>query len=219
MEKIDFVVFDYNGTITDDGEIGRESCNRVLEELYGLPRITLEKFRDTFGTPWIDFYVLNGVRREDINIPTHQKIYQDAHTTLAKNGLRLRKYARETLQFLKQRGVKLGLLSSRNIEDLTNELRQVGIYELFDAVVGEDHIHEDGIKSEKKADKLIHLLGIADASKVLYVGDMIQDIDIAREQGFISGAITGGWQSSRRLEEKNPDYLFNSLNEIQSLFD
>jgi len=219
MENIKFVVFDYNGTITDDGKIGWESCNRVLETLYGLPRISLQRFRDTFGTPWIDFYVLNGVKREDVDIPTHQKVYQNAHTTLAKEGLRSREQVRTTLQFLKEKGIKLGLLSSRNIEDLTNELKQLKIYDIFDAVVGEDHIHEDGTKAEKKTDRLISLLGIENSSQVMYVGDMIQDIDIAKEHGFVSGAIIGGWQSSTRLQAKNPDHLFNSYSELRVLFE
>ena len=218
MKGIDFVVFDYNGTITDDGEIGWQSCNRVLEELYGLSGISLERFRDTFGTPWVDFYILNGVRREDIHISTHQKLYQEAHTKLAKKGLRLRGYTKETLQLLREKGIRLGLLSSRNMEDLTNELRQLGVYDFFDAIVGEDHIHEDGTKAEKKTDRLIDILGITDSSRVLYVGDMVQDADLAREYGFVLGLITGGWQSSKRLEEKDPDYLFRSYLEIMSLF-
>jgi isopentenyl-diphosphate delta-isomerase len=214
---IKYVCFDANGTIFDDVGIGLESCNRLLE-YYGRPRISLECFQDTFTTPWIDFYKIHGVHLEKIDIPTHQKLYQEAHTSLAKEGLKLRPHTVDTLKYLRDTDFKLAILSSRNIKDLTDELKQTNIYELFHSIIGEDHIHKDGTQAEKKAFKLINELKITDNSQVLYIGDMIPDIRISREHGFVSGIISGGWQSEKRLRAEGPDYFFNSFLEIKHLF-
>jgi phosphoglycolate phosphatase len=214
---IKYVFFDANGTIFDDVEIGLESCNRLLE-YYGRPRISLERFQDTFTTPWLEFYRIHGVLEEQIDIPTHQKLYREAHKSLAKAGLKLRVHTADTLRYLREKDFKLAILSSRNIKDLTDELRQTKIYDLFHAVIGEDHLHQDGTRAEKKAGRLIKELSIIDPAQVLYIGDMIPDIRIAREYGFVSGVIAGGWQSEKRLRAEAPDYFFNSLLEIKHLF-
>jgi len=214
---IKYVCFDANGTIFDDVGIGLESCNRLLE-YYGRPRISLETFQDTFTTPWIDFYKIHGVPIEKIDIPTHQNLYQEAHTSLTKEGLKLRPHTVDTIRYLRDKDFKLAILSSRNIKDLKDELKQTNIYELFHAVIGEDHIHQDGTRAGKKAYRLIKELNITDNSKVLYIGDMIPDIRISREHGFVSGIISGGWQSEKRLRAEGPDYFFNSFLEIKRLF-
>jgi phosphoglycolate phosphatase-like HAD superfamily hydrolase len=212
-----YVVFDLNGTIFDDVKIGLESCNRLLE-YYGRPRISLKRFQDTFTTPWIEFFKINGVLAEQIDIPTHQNLYREVHKSLNKERLKLRPHTEDILKYLREKGMKLGVLSSRNIKDLRDELKQAKIHDLFHAVIGEDHLYTDGTQAEKNTHRLINELGITEPTQVLYIGDMIPDIRIAREYGFASGVIAGGWQSEKRIKTESPDYFFNSFLEIKPLF-
>jgi phosphoglycolate phosphatase len=46
------------------------------------------------------------------------------------------------------------------------------------------------------------------------IGDEIRDIDSAREVGLHSGAVTFGYNSRRALEAHQPDFLFDSYDEL-----
>jgi phosphoglycolate phosphatase len=208
-----YVIFDYNGTLVDDATIGHQACNHLLR-FYKLPAISLQRFRDTFTTPWMDFYFANGVKPEWIKLDAHQREYQTIHTSLLKKELRLAEGVSETLAELKKRNIIIGVLSSRNIQDLTRELKLLGIYSLFDVVVGEPDISKDGNQSRKKADVVIEKLNIADPSSVLYVGDMTFDIKTARDNGFASGVVFGGWQSRERLLNAKPDYVLEKFSDV-----
>lgn len=217
MDKIRWIIFDYNGTLTDDADIGHQATNHMLR-FYRAPEISLQRFRDTFTTPWVDFYALNGVSAERIDIALHQAEYQKIHRRLARDKLKLYSGVRETLELLKKNSITLGVLSSRNDEDLLSELQTLGIAGFFDAIVGEDNITQDGIRSKKKTDKIIEGLSITEPKHTLYIGDMIPDIHNARSCGFKSGIITTGWQSKERLIKENPDFVFDSFQKIKELF-
>ncbi len=51
----------------------------------------------------------------------------------------------------------------------------------------------------------------------MIVGDTVEEIQIAREQGLISVAITGGCASEERLRAENPDYLIHSLHGLKPI--
>lgn len=67
MKKIKYVIFDFNGTLTNDADIGFKSCNHMLK-WYGAKEVTLTRFLDTFTIPWINFYIANGVPKDKIDI-------------------------------------------------------------------------------------------------------------------------------------------------------
>lgn len=217
LKKIKHIIFDYNGTLTNDASIGHKACNHMLK-FYNVPQITFEQFKKTFTTPWIKFYTSNKVKENKINIKKHQEEYQKIHIQLAKKELGLNKGVIETLEHLKQKGFSLSILSSRNIQDLTNELKNLKIIKFFDVIIGEDNICEDGIRAEKQTDKLIEKLNINNPSEIIYIGDTIPDIKIAQKYNFISGIITTGWQDKSLLIKENPDYIFENFIEIKLLF-
>jgi phosphoglycolate phosphatase-like HAD superfamily hydrolase len=166
----------------------------------------------------MDFYCANGVKPEWIKLEAHQREYQAVHTSLIDKELRLADGVAATLAELKKRNIVIGVLSSRNIQDLTRELKLLGVYPLFDVVVGEPDISMDGNQSKKKADVVIEKLKIAKPAEVLYVGDMTFDIKTARDNGFAAGVVFGGWQSRERLLNAKSDYIFEKFSDILKLF-
>lgn len=218
MRKIEIVAFDYNGTLADDASIGHKACNHMLR-FYGQKPVSFNRFRQTFGTPWIDFYTANGVLRSQIDIPTHQAEYQRVSRQLVARELCLHKGVREILDLLRKLGIVLAVLSSRNVEDLNEELIRLGIKDNFALVIGEENVNLDGVRAGKRTDRLIEGLGITNNADVLYIGDMVQDVRLAKEHGFMSGVFTKGWQSPERLSAEKPDHIFDSYKDIQRFFE
>ncbi|MBT3406897.1 HAD family hydrolase [Candidatus Woesearchaeota archaeon] len=214
--KIKQVIFDYNGTITNDAEIGFRATNILLKH-YKAPEIDMQRFKDTFRLPWQEFFIENGVKEEQINIITHQDIYRESHKMLSKEFLKLQQHTKETLEFLRNKGIKIGLLTVRNKKDLTEELNSLGITELFHSISCGNSLYQDGTKCEKNTEKIVKELNITNPEEVLMAGDMLIDIKTARENNFISVAIPNGWQSAERLANASPDYLLDDIQQIQEL--
>ncbi len=57
-----------------------------------------------------------------------------------KHGVPVKPYAKEIIEYLKQRGVKLALASSTYSETVRRQLTKIGIYDSFDAVVTGDQV-------------------------------------------------------------------------------
>jgi|GEM_PF-2116208 len=210
---IKYIIFDFNGTLSNDAEIGFKSCNHMLE-WYGQKPVSFKRFLDTFTLPWINFFLKNGVPEEKINIETHQDEYQKFHKTLLEKELRLKDDVVEVLTELKKKGFTLGVLSARNTEQLKLDLSKLKVAHFFDAIIGEESIYHDGTRLEKDVKSLVHRLKIKEPGSVLYIGDMVIDIKIARKEGFLSGAITGGWQSREHLIAEKPAHFFENFKEI-----
>jgi phosphoglycolate phosphatase-like HAD superfamily hydrolase len=56
-------------------------------------------------------------------------------------------------------------------------------------------------------------------SQVLYVGDMVIDIDTARSAGIAVWAVPTGSEDLARLEQAKPDRLLHSFAELKELAD
>jgi HAD superfamily hydrolase (TIGR01549 family) len=187
-------------------------------KFYGKKQVSFQKFQDTFELPWTKFYIANGVAESDIDIKRHQDEYAKKFSELAKNELKLNSDVVETLKFLKDKGIRLGVLSSRNVVALKKELTEFGISEYFDAIIGTEDLYKDGLHEKKKGHEIKKEMGITDACNVLYVGDMVIDIKTAREHNWKCGVLPHGWQSKEKLVAAKPDFTFNRFSDIQNLF-
>lgn len=215
---LDTLILDYNGTIVDDVSVALTTTNHLLERHYGVQPISLERFRDTMTLPWMELLTSNGVLPENINIESHQKAYRAHSLEIYSTQLRLADGAQETINYIKKLGVKLGILSARNVWDLSDELVRLGVHDLFDVIIGEKYLIDDGSKKNKNGHQVIERLGITAPENALMVGDMTADISVARTFGFRSGVVTYGWNSKHRLEAANPDYIFDTFKDILPLF-
>ena len=56
MKAYTHIIWDFNGTIFDDVQLGIDCANRLLTA-HGLPRIgSVEEYREKFGFPIIEYY-------------------------------------------------------------------------------------------------------------------------------------------------------------------
>ena len=93
------IIWDWNGTLLDDLELSLDSVNVLLEER-NLPKLTVERYKDIFGFPVVNYYVKAGFdfEKEAFEIPAKKyvKLY-----AAGANDLRLFPDATETLNFFK----------------------------------------------------------------------------------------------------------------------
>lgn len=132
------VIFDMDGTIFDSERLVLECWERIGKK-YGIPDIS-EVFMQCIGT--------NKVRTQEIIFGHYGKDFPYEkfsgessvlfHEITEKEGLPVKVGAREILAYLQEQEIPLGLASSTRLAVVTQELRDAGLYEYFQTVVGGD---------------------------------------------------------------------------------
>ena len=205
MSKIKSVIFDWSGVLSSDWDATFHVANEILE-LRGREKMSKQEFRKMYELPWMNFY-------KKINLPI------DPEWEYAEWKKRFPKYyslikplphGKETLEWLKEKGIKSIILSSHNQTLLEKELEEYGYKDLIDAVDGSNNGKREKIHDLMKEHEI-------EAGGTLYVGDMCHDVETAKHAGIISVAVLSGYDSKKKLEAAKPDYILNDVGELPRL--
>ena len=188
------IIWDFNGTLLDDIRAGIDAVNDMLSRR-GLATIdSVERYRELFCFPIIEYYAKLGFDFEK----------EDYYTVLAPEwvALYLENYKRSTLndgaehtlQALAKLGYTQTLLSATEIEMLKGQLRDLGLAQSFAEVWGLDNIHAGGKIGTARAWREAH----PDA-KALFVGDSVHDWEVASAVGADCELFCGGHQNRETL--------------------
>lgn len=195
MKKYEYVIWDFNGTILDDVEASMSSVNKLLVERGLDPMPDFEFYREVFDFPIKKYYAALGFdfvnEPYEVVAPLWVELYNEAvKTSTLKSGVL------DMMKKLKRKGVKQYILSATELEMLRGQLRDLGITEYFEEVLGLDNIHaESKVALGKKLGSRI------DMAKALMIGDTVHDYETAVSMGCDIVLVEGGHQSRRRLLE------------------
>ena len=125
--------------------------------------------------------------------------------------------AETLLQYLKERQVRIGLVTNigkRAIELGMSRLRMAG---LFDVVVTRNDV--ELLKPSGEGIRIaLEKLGAKNAD-ALFVGDSVSDILAAKDGGIKVAIVQGGESAPTSLNAAAPNYLWQSLGELKTLLD
>ena len=181
MKNYEYYLFDADGTLIDTAELiyqafkyscrkfaGKEISADVVKQSIGLPIRTMMEMH--IG-PMPD-------ERYARILPEHMA-YQ---RSIRGDYLKLFPRVAEGLHALKAQGKQLAVVSSRQHETLTLYLQEMGIYDLFDAVVPPEltEKHKPHPEPALKALAMLH----GEAKESLFIGDAEFDMECGRRAGM-----------------------------------
>ena len=189
------IIWDYNGTLLNDVQMCVDVINKLLIKR-DLPTMSVEKYKAMFDFPVKDYYERIGFDfvKESFEIVGTEFIRE--YDIRDKSSL-LHEGSQTLLKEINAAGIKQSILSARKEEQLIEELKQLGIFDQFQKVVGLND-HYAGGKTDNGIN-LISELGIPN-DKILMIGDTKHDAEVAKETGIECVLLTHGHHTRKKLE-------------------
>lgn len=202
---IDTLLVDWSGTLADDLGATLTATNAVFAAYGELP-LDRPTFQREFELPFMRFYgrFLPGRSREEVDA-----CFFTAYEPL-RHQVPLLPAARALLAFARDAGVRVHLFSTMRADLLEAEVARLDLAPLVDGIHG-----SIGDKRRAMGPLLAKLDARPDAT--LFVGDMVHDVEAARQAGVRAVAVATGYTGRAALAEAHPDYLFDDLGEVVAL--
>lgn len=202
------VSFDFDGTVADSVELCLNTFERVLARYLGNKAPSREEIFRQFGRnePGIlrSFLPDNWERA----VEDFYRLHEELHPVMCPEAF---PGIRELLTDLRNRGIKLALVTGRSPETCEISLRLLHLKPFF-----------CGIRTgaPERNDKTAQLLEIAASLKIkpeesLYVGDAASDAEASFRAGV--PCLSAAWAASARIEDLkrvNPDHVFTNIDEL-----
>ena len=206
------VLFDLDGTLIDSIELILSSYRHTLLKHRGETPPN-DVWLAGLGTPlWTQFRLFTDDPDE---IAAMVETYREHN--FAHHDAMVRPYAgvREAVAALHDRGVPLGIVTSKKREGATRGLRRCGFDGMFAVIVAADDVD----RHKPDPEPVRHALAQFDVTPeaAVFVGDSPHDLVAGRAAGVKTAA--GGWGPFARatLEEQQPDYWIDDPAQLGGL--
>lgn len=202
----DYIIWDWNGTLLDDVGAAMNSVNDMLEKR-GMEKIDLVRYKECIGVPIIRFYEeIFDLEKEDYNEILRE--YNAGYLShLAECDLS--EGAREMLEHFRSQGCRQIIVSSSHNGQLLENAEKYGIKDYFEEILGSEDFLADS-----KIERAIEYLEKHPKEKVLVIGDIAHDYEMAEELGADCALLTSGHEKLERLKESNAK-IIDSLLELK----
>lgn len=216
MEKdIKLIIFDFDGTLADTHELIVKTNQEAMKAM-NYPVRDEEAIRKTIGLP-----LEAGIRTlfpelKDEVIPAWCAMYRKVFDVLKTQIVPiLFPEVKETLEWLHGKGYVLTVASSRHSSSLNAFLRDMGIAECFQYVLGADNVAKAKPDPEPVLQTLRDLGYKAD--EALVVGDMPVDILMGARAGAGTVGVTYGNSNRPELTKAGANYVLDHFSELKNV--
>jgi phosphoglycolate phosphatase len=199
------VIFDWSGTLVDDLPAVWKATNHVFTKA-GKPELSLEEFRAEFCLPYQSFfdrYV------PDFPVPQLEAWFHSAFRE-CQDSVVAQPHAREFLEFCRQHGARMTVLSTITSEHFTKQAAATGFAQFFNGT----HL---GVLDKREVIHAVLKENNFLPEETMFVGDMPHDIETAHCGGVHSCAVLTGFSGLEQLRTAGPEMMVEHLGELREI--
>lgn len=202
------VIFDFDGTLADTLPICVDAFQKTVEHFLG-KRLNSEEILSFFGPSEEGSLKQFVPDRLDEALNKFYYYYKEAHLQCPGlfNGIK------EILDYLKNNGVKLALVTGKGRKSCEIALQFYGIENIFEQI--ETGAPQGDVKTEN-IKKVLENLG-ASPEETIYVGDAPTDIIASRANNIsVVSALWGSMTNEKAVKELEPDQIFYNISDFEA---
>lgn len=211
------VLFDLDGTLINSQEGITKGVLYALREYLGIDEPDLESLRCFIGPPLaLMFDQKYHVPAEKIE-PTVAK-YREYYDSIGMNQCELYPGVREMLEHMHKKGYVIGLASSKPERNCVQILKNKGVADDFDYIVGAS-IGPERREKVLVLEEAFRRMDVKDRSEVILIGDTKYDAVGAKKAGIDCVGVTYGFGTREELLEAGAVAVFDTLEEVEAYLD
>ena len=189
MEDFQAVIFDFDYTLADSSRAVIECANTALKGM-GLEPASEDAIRRTIGLSLPDTLVRLAGEQHRNRADEFRRLWRAKSVHVMVDWTTLLPGVETAIEALKNRGLNLGIVSTKFHSPIQAVLRRENLLGKFDAIIGGDDVKQ--FKPDPEGLLLaINQLG-AEAGYTVYVGDNLTDAETARRAGVPFLAVLSG---------------------------
>ncbi len=206
MKRFDLVVWDWDGTIADSTGLIAQALIKAAEES-GLPELSETRARSIIGLGLREsIEVLFGdipeFQAQALVTNYNRNYYANESNILLFSGIA------QTIAAIDKTGCKQAVATGKGRRGLNTALQLSGLSKYFNATKTVDECFSK--PHPQMLDELMDEL-VTMPERTLMIGDSQYDMQMGKNAGVITAAVTYGSQTAEHLQQYSPDYMFHDV--------
>jgi pyrophosphatase PpaX len=205
--KINTLLFDLDGTLIDTNELILESFLHTLNSYYPDKYKREDCFAFIGPTLYETFESINPDKMDEM-VKVYRKFNHEQHDNLVTEF----ETVFETIQTLRQKGFKLGIVTTKIRDTVNMGLKLTKLDQFFDVVVTLDDV-EHAKPHPEPVLKALEQLG-SSPEEAIMVGDNHHDVEAGKNAGTKTAGVSWSIKGREYISSHNPDYLLEKMSDI-----
>ncbi|MEZ7171671.1 pyrophosphatase PpaX [Sporosarcina sp. OR05] len=207
MANITTLLFDFDGTLLDTNELIIQSFEQVLNSRYP-GQYTREDILPFMGPTLKESFDTVDADLSDVLIEEYRTWNLANHDQLVKefDGVS------ETLQRLKENGMKMAIVSTKRNNMVMRGLQLMGLEDFFDTVIGLDDVQRPKPDPEPLL-LALERLG-SKPEEALMIGDNTHDIGGGKNAGVRTAGVAWSLKGEAFIRSLEPDYVLQHISDL-----
>ncbi|KZE36429.1 pyrophosphatase [Bhargavaea cecembensis] len=210
--KIETILFDFDGTLFDTNDLIIETFMTVLGKHFP-GRYAREDCLPFMGPPLRETFEELAPENVDQMMEEYVKWNLENHDRLTSEFPGVS----DVLKKLKERGLKMAIVSTKRNKTIHRGLDLMDAEGVFEVVIGLDDVTHAKPHPEP-LQKAMDALG-ADPATTLMVGDNSHDIEGGRNAGTLTAGVAWSAKGRAFMESLKPDYMLDAIEDLLEIAD
>lgn len=208
------VIFDFDYTLADSSPGVFECINFALREM-GLDHVSEEAACRTIGLSLSETFLTLGKHHEPHRCDEFHQLFVQRADEVMVSRTALYETVPATIQTLRDRGLRLGIVSTKYRRRIAEVLRREALLDQFGVVIGGDDVqhykpHPQGLfEAIKKLE--------CSPESIVYVGDSEVDAELAKRAGVPLVVVLSGVTPRAHFENYKPLAVLDSISQLPKL--
>lgn len=212
MTRLTTFLFDLDGTLLDSVRLILDSYHYTTR-VHGLPPRSDAEWLAGLGTPLrVQF---RDMVRPDLTMDQLIATYREFNLTNHDQMAHPYPGVVDAVRRVHARGIRFGLVTSKNQAGARRGLALLGIEELFECVIGADDVVNPKPHAEPVL-KGMERMGVT-AGETVYIGDSVHDMESGHAAGVRTAGVLWGPFTRDDLVRTAPDYWLERPEQLLSL--
>jgi len=203
------LIFDFDGTIADTLDVLIDLYNERLVREFRCKRFDKsqkEFFRQIPAKEFLRSYGIRYYKLPFMAVRTRFLLKRYVEQVQPFPGML------EWIQHVAGRDVFLGIATSNSVKNVQRFLRKNQLTDSFQCIYGGRNL----FGKHRTLQKLIREQRLS-PENTIYIGDEVRDIEAARQVGFRVAAVSWGFQHLSLLQQHQPDFLIEKVEDLEQL--